>query len=306
MGQTAGWIFGLLSMATASGAIGLTGSELASEFDRGLTAYDAKQYQTAFQIWWRIKDQDLAAMRNVALMLRKGQGITKNSHKAEDILRTAAATGMPNAEVDLAEMYLNGEADPPSPKRALPLLQKAAAAGQPLGQFLLGQMYEDGNGVPKDVNKAIELYISSARGGLHEAKERLAAQGVNKTAQSERPPEGSSASQAPNPREPAVPTGEPAVPAVPAAHDPNHTLTYVQLGSFKSAEAAEIQWKRLNRDPLVMSLSHEVIRANLGRKGVWYRLTVPGGPDRASATALCLHIKESGEDCLVQGWSAQQ
>jgi hypothetical protein len=299
VGQTTGWIFGLLSIVIATGATGLTGSELANEFDRGLKAYDAKQYQAAFQIWWRIKDQDLAAMRNVALMLRKGQGITKNPQKAVGILQIAAATGMPNAEVDLAEMYLNGEADAPSPQRALPLLQEAAAAGQPLGQFLLGQMYEDGNVVPKDVNKAIDLYISSARGGLHEAKERLAAQGVHETAQSEPPLKDSKARQPQNHGEPAVPTREPAVPAVPTAHDP-YLGTYVQLGSFKNAEAAEIQWNRLKRAPPLVSLSHEINRADLGQKGVWYRLTVPGGQDRASATALCLQIKQSGEDCLVQ------
>src|SRR5579863_5128859 len=293
-------------MVAAGGAIGLTGSELANEFDRGLKAYDAKQYQTAFQIWWRIRDQDLAAMRNVALMLRKGQGAAKDPQKAEDILRTAAATGMPNAEVDLAEMYLNGEAEPPSPRQALPLLQDAAAAGQPLGQFLLGQMYENGNIVPKDINQATNLYISAARGGLHEAKERLAAQGAHEIAQSERPPEVSNAGQAPNNGQPAVPATQPAVPATPTAHDPFHGPPYVQLGSFKSAEAAEIQWNRLKQLAPLMPLSHQVIKADLGRKGVWYRLIVPGGQDWSTATALCAQIKETGQDCLVQNSSAPQ
>src|SRR3569833_1055564 len=159
--QRAGWILAVVWMAVAGNAMALSGTELSAEFDRGLKAYDARQYPAAFQIWWQIKDQDLAAMRNVALMLRKGLGIPKDPRKAEGILRTAAATGMSNAQVDLAEMYLNGETGAPSPKRALPLLKRAADAGHPLGQYLLGQMYEDGNAVPKDINRAAELYISS-------------------------------------------------------------------------------------------------------------------------------------------------
>ena len=168
-------------MAVAGNAMALSGTKLSAEFDRGLKAYDAKQYPAAFQIWWQIKDQDLAAMRNVALMLRKGLGVQKDPRKAEGILRTAAATGMSNAQVDLAEMYLNGETGPPRPRSAIPLLKRAADAGHPLGQYLLGQMYEEGNAVPKDINRAAELYIASARGGLAEAKERLASLGNERT-----------------------------------------------------------------------------------------------------------------------------
>src|ERR1700691_1661355 len=84
-----------------------------SEFDRGLKAYDAGQYTTAYEIWWKIKDEDLAAMRNVALMLRKGQGVKKDAHKAQDLFETAANAGMINAEVDLAKMLLHGRPAPP-------------------------------------------------------------------------------------------------------------------------------------------------------------------------------------------------
>ena len=80
-------------MALAGDAMALSSAKLAEEFDRGLKAYDARQYPAAFQIWWQIKDRDLAAMRNVALMLRKGLGVPKDPRKAEGVLRAAAATG---------------------------------------------------------------------------------------------------------------------------------------------------------------------------------------------------------------------
>jgi TPR repeat protein len=280
--QRAGWIAVFVWMAVAGNAMALSGAELSAEFDRGLKAYDAKQYPAAFQIWWQIKDEDLAAMRNVALMLRKGLGVPKDPRKAEAILRTAAATGMSNAQVDLAEMYLNGETGPPRPKRALPLLKRAADAGHPLGQYLLGQMYEDGNGVPKDINRAAELYISSARGGLAEAKERLASLDQDRTGKhgSPKPPE-----------QPAHGAGQSAQIA---------SAYVVQLGSFKTVEEAEAQWSRLRKNPTLASLPHQLEEADLRQKGVWHRLLVAGGPGREPAAALCDQLKAAGQQCLVR------
>jgi len=280
-------------IALAGNATALSSTQLSAEFDRGLKAYDARQYPAAFQIWWQIKDQDLAAMRNVALMLRKGLGIPKDPRKAEGILRTAAATGMSNAQVDLAEMYLNGETGAPSPKRALPLLKRAADAGHPLGQYLLGQMYEDGNAVPKDINRAAELYISSARAGLQEAKERLAS--LNEERKDKRgSPSVKAASAAPAPKLPEQP-------AQTSGQEPSAASTYVvQLGSFKTAEEAEAQWSRLQKEPALASLSHQLEKADLGQKGVWHRLLVAGGPDRKPATALCDQLTAAGKSCLVR------
>lgn len=82
--------------------------------------------------------------------------------------------------------------------------------------------------------------------------------------------------------------------------------TYVQLGSFKSAEAAEVQWNRFNKKPPLISSSRSIERADLGRRGIWYRLLVVGGHDRKSALALCDRIKASGEDCIVQNGFARQ
>ena len=82
--------------------------------------------------------------------------------------------------------------------------------------------------------------------------------------------------------------------------------TYVQLGSFKSAEVAEAQWNRFNKKhPLILS-SHSIERADLGKKGIWYRLLAAGGHDRKSALILCDRIKASGEDCIVQNGFARQ
>jgi TPR repeat protein len=144
-------------------------------FDTGVAAYDAKDYAKAFAIFSSIDDRDLAAMRNVALMLRKGVGTAKDPKAAEAMYGRAAQGGLATAAADLGEMLLNGEAGPPDPKAAAPWLAGAASAGHPVAAFELGQMFETGNGVTKDLAAARELYKKAADGGMDEARQRLAA-----------------------------------------------------------------------------------------------------------------------------------
>jgi uncharacterized protein len=152
-----------------------SGEALKSTFDSGVAAYDAGDYPRAYKIWSGIDDIDLAAMRNVAMMLRQGQGVAKDPKKAEDLYETAAEAGLPTAQADLADMLLKGEAGAPNPKRALPLLEAAAAANHPMAQYELAQMYETGAGglVPKDMNVARRLYTSAAGHGMKDAQVRL-------------------------------------------------------------------------------------------------------------------------------------
>src|ERR1700744_2721426 len=131
-----------LSIWVLAGCAGVSGSQLSDTFDKGLAAYDAGDYPAAYKIWSSIDAYDLAAMRNVAMMLREGKGVAKDPKAAADLYETASEAGMPTAMADLAEMYLNGELGAPDPKRALPLLQTAASANHPVAQFDLAKMYE--------------------------------------------------------------------------------------------------------------------------------------------------------------------
>jgi TPR repeat protein len=167
----------ILSMGGCASA--QSGKELAATFDSGLAAYDAGDYPKAFKIWSSIQDEDLAAMRNVAMMLRKGVGTAKDPKKAEEVYEVAAEAGLPTAQADLADMLLKGEAGKPDPRRALPLLEAAAAANHPIAQYELAQMFETGQGglVPKDLTVARRLYAAAAGHGMKEAAERLDALG---------------------------------------------------------------------------------------------------------------------------------
>jgi TPR repeat protein len=115
-------------------------------------------------------------MRNVAMMLRKGDGVKQDLPGAEAMYRRAAEAGLPTAQADLADMLLRGEVGGrPNPKAALPLLQAAAAANHPIAQFQLAQMYETGQEglVPQDLERARNLYASAAERGMKQAEERL-------------------------------------------------------------------------------------------------------------------------------------
>jgi len=148
-----------------------TSQEIAADFATGVAAYDAGDFEKAFKVWWELRFEDLAAMRNLGMMLRKGIGTEKNPKRAEEIYLRAAEVGMPTAQADLADMYIKGDLGPPDLAAALPLLARAAAANHPGAQFQLGEFYETGAPplVPKDLEKARELYAAAAQSGMPEA-----------------------------------------------------------------------------------------------------------------------------------------
>src|SRR5258706_3307363 len=85
------------SFAVALPVQARTAAEIAATFDSGVAAYDAADYEKAFKVWWDLRYEDVAAMRNLGMMLRKGQGTTKDPKKAEELYLRASETGLPTA-----------------------------------------------------------------------------------------------------------------------------------------------------------------------------------------------------------------
>ncbi len=172
----------LILIITMCGALAACASDptdspvaMKATFDAGLKAYDAGNYAEAFKTWSTIQEVDLAALRNVAVMLRTGKGVEKNPAKAEVLMQQAADAGLFTAQADLGDMLLKGEAGPPNPKAAAVWLALAALAGHPLAAYELGQLYEQGTGVEKNLETARSLYKAAAKGGVTEASQRLGA-----------------------------------------------------------------------------------------------------------------------------------
>lgn len=143
-------------------------------FDQGVKAFDAGDYAHAYAIFSDLANHDdLAALRNIAFMERKGLGTAKDPQAALKHYEAAARAGLPTAAADLGQMLLDGEAGPPDPEAALPWLTMAARANHPMAQYLLGEMYERGEAVPQDYARAELLYAAAAAHGVKQAVYRL-------------------------------------------------------------------------------------------------------------------------------------
>ena len=286
------WICFEIALTGCASALG--GKQIATTFDAGVAAYDAGHFDQAYRLWESIDDEDVAAMRNVGILLRKGQGVKKNPAAAEKMFERAAKAGLVTAQADLADMLVKGEAGPPDPKRALPLLESAAAANHPIAQFELAQMYETGGLVPRNIDVARRLYAAAKSHGLKMAGDRLAALG----------PIAQMPSGAPTLRLSEASTPEvslAAKPAAPAEPGTGTSRAYtLQIGAYKNGidAGAALKAYQAKYAALLSGYSSTVQRADLGEKGIWYRLRIAGFGDRAAGSALCDQLKSEGDDCF--------
>ncbi|HTQ13705.1 MAG TPA: tetratricopeptide repeat protein [Rhizomicrobium sp.] len=164
-----------VAAAGAAWADGLVPGDQA-KFDQGAAAFDAGNYTKAFHIFSRLaRHGDLAAMRNVALMERKGLGTDKDPEAAQELYLYVASAGLPTAQYDLAEMLLHGEAGDPRPKEAAKWFALAASVHHPLAEYELGKMYEEGTVLDKNLDQAKALYAEASARGVWDATVRLAA-----------------------------------------------------------------------------------------------------------------------------------
>jgi len=79
------------------------------------------------------------------------------------------------------------------------------------------------------------------------------------------------------------------------------TGTRLQLGSLRSEDAARQEWERIKRknSDLLGSLSATPVRADLGDKGVYYRIQTGPVADPAAAERICGELKLRGIGCII-------
>ncbi len=161
-----------LCLLTACAALPV---DTTADFDRGLAAYDGGDFPSAYRIWDGIKEGNLAALRNVATMLRTGKGVAKDPVRAEKLMQEAAEDGLVSAEFDFGQMRLTGEAGPPDAKTGLLWIARAADAGHPMAAYWLGRIYQQGAVVPADPVLARKYLTLAADGGVAAALDALKA-----------------------------------------------------------------------------------------------------------------------------------
>ncbi len=86
-----------------------------------------------------------------------------------------------------------------------------------------------------------------------------------------------------------------------AARAGRGTPVRVQLGAVRSPEAARAEWARLKREhpDLLGRLTAVAVRADLGDKGIFYRIEAGAFSDAAAADRLCGALKRRNLGCAV-------
>jgi cell division septation protein DedD len=135
---------------------------------------------------------------------------------------------------------------------------------------------------------------------LAEADEALASKSAETPAAATPKPEAAPATPKPAETAPAAAAAKPTVSyrtggALVGTH-------LVQIGAFRSEAEADGQWTRLKGKlgSYLDGKAEDVERADLGDKGVYYRLRI--GPFNSSddAKTYCMGLKERGTDCLIK------
>jgi cell division septation protein DedD len=74
----------------------------------------------------------------------------------------------------------------------------------------------------------------------------------------------------------------------------------LQLGAFESQELANGAWASLRaRFNALGQLAPDIQRADLGTKGIVYRLRAGPFADRTAAVDACTQLKAAGGNCFV-------
>lgn len=180
-------------------------ADKAARFEQATAAYDAGDYPRAYEIWSELADEnDVAAMRNAANLLRQGKGVAKDSVKAFKLFKEASDKGLVTAMANLADMYYVGEGVEKNIETAITWYARAATAGLSIAQVRLAEFYEQGIGVPRDLDRARALLDRAARNGYAPARAKLQMMGGGTVSNTPIPNDG-----APKPGQTRMSPGDP-------------------------------------------------------------------------------------------------
>jgi cell division septation protein DedD len=231
-------------------------------------------------------------------------------------LQPLAESGDGYAKWKLAQLYLAGHGG--SANEGLSLLKEAAEAGEPEAQSRLGVLYAKGEGVPQSDTEAYKWLSLASRGAapgvsrlMAETNQSVVGQRMsaeqratavaesNQAAASYQAPAADTAATA-EPVAPAPAPVEEQVAALPPASQAPSGIR-LQLASVPNEADVDGEWQRLQKrlGNALDGQQLQVERADLGTKGVFYRLQIGPFADRSAAKAACKNIKAAGGDCLL-------
>lgn len=146
----------------------------ASPLEDGITAFQAGNYQQAFELWKPLAEAgDAKAQYNIGLMFLNGLGLERNAIYARELFLAAARQGLDDAQYNLGLIFFEGISVFRSSREAYQWWSLAAEQNHAAAQFNLGYLYIFGMGTPRDTDKGMALWEASAQNGYQQAIETL-------------------------------------------------------------------------------------------------------------------------------------
>jgi len=149
-------------------------SSVSRRFHTALSAFNKKEFDTAYQLFFELADKGIAeAQINLGMMFENGQGVPQDYGKAVRWYRHAADQGLIKAQYNLGLMYAYGKGVDKDPIEAIKWYRLAVDQGLIQAQTALGLMYKKGDGVTQDFKEAAKLYQLAAEQGDPDAQYQL-------------------------------------------------------------------------------------------------------------------------------------
>ena len=161
-----------LALAVLFGSVG---SVLGADFQKGLDAAKAGNYETAVKEFTALaKDGNASAQYNLGQFYRRGLGVTKDYGEAAMWYLRAAEQGHNKAQYNLGKMYRRGHGVSQDDAEAVKWYRRSAKKGNAFAQNSLGVMYAKGRGVPQSFAQSVKWYQRAANQGNFRAQYNLA------------------------------------------------------------------------------------------------------------------------------------
>jgi TPR repeat protein len=142
-----------------------------SRFEAGIAAMNRGRYAVAFRSWLPLAEAGMPeAQLNLGELYQSGQGVDLDLQKALYWYEQAAAAGLAEAHLNIGVMYLEGLGVEIDVDAAFRGFQFAADQDLGKGKYMLGKMLFEGLGVEQNMFKARTLFLEAAKTGFAESQ----------------------------------------------------------------------------------------------------------------------------------------
>jgi len=138
-------------------ALAMAFAAAAGPLDEGVTAYRAKDYAKALELWRPLAEKgDATAQYQIATLYAEGKGVEQNDAMAASWYQKAAEQGHADAQYNLAVSYAEGLGVKQDDAAAVKWFRRAAEQGMAYAQLNLGVLYATKRVSPPDDIEAVK------------------------------------------------------------------------------------------------------------------------------------------------------